>query len=99
MRSLRATTLAISEAWLGGDVSGAYARTALEQTFQLVQEEHHAVAATSDDLAHPAANRLAGDGERLSRIIAALTGNIRSGDDGGVRRHVADLQTSTWDPS
>jgi hypothetical protein len=39
MESLRATTVAVMDAWLAGYVSGEYTRTTLERTFQLVDQE------------------------------------------------------------
>jgi uncharacterized protein YgfB (UPF0149 family) len=95
VRSLRATTIAIADAWLHGNVSGAYAQGALEQTFQLLEQERTAVAGTPDDLARPAANALTHTTEQLSREIAALTRDVRMADGASARRHLGDLETTT----
>jgi uncharacterized protein YgfB (UPF0149 family) len=95
VRSLRATTIAIADAWLHGNVSGVYAQGALEQTFQLLEQERAAVAGTPDDLARPAANALAHTSEQLSREIAALTRDVRMADGPNARRHLGDLEATT----
>jgi len=95
IRSLRATTIAVADAWLHGDISGTYAHTALEQTFQLVEQERAAVAPTAEDLARPAANALVRTGEQLSREVTALARDVRAGDGAGARRHLGDLETTT----
>jgi hypothetical protein len=93
--SLRATTFAIGNGWVDGEISGTYARTALDQTFLLIEKERASIAGTPDDLANPHANALARDGEQLARIIAALSSDIAGRDGASARRHLADLQTST----
>jgi len=93
--SLRATTLAITHAWLHGDVSGTYAEGALEQTFELVQQERAAVAGTPSDLARPRFNAVARDTEAMSRVIAALTRDVQSGDGANARRYLDDLRAAT----
>jgi len=95
VQSLRATTIAIADAWLHGNVSGAYAEVAFEQTFQLLEEERAAVAGTHDDLARPAAIALTRTSEQLSREIAALTRDVRMADGANVRRHLGDLEATT----
>jgi hypothetical protein len=98
IQSLRATTMAVADSWLHGDVSGIYALTAFEETFQLVAQERAAVAATPADLARPAANDLARTGEQLSRAIAALTRDVRMADGAHARRHLSDLEATTPQP-
>ena len=93
--SLRATTLSITEAWLKGDVTGTYAEAALDQAFQLLQKERAAVASTPTDLARPSANALSRDAETMSRVVAALTRDIQSGDGANARRHLHDLRAAT----
>jgi hypothetical protein len=90
--------MAVADSWLHGDVSGTYARTALEKTFQLVEQERAAVAATPEDLARPAANGVARTGEQLSRAIAALTRDVRMADSASARRHLSDLEATTPQP-
>jgi len=93
--SLRATTRSVTEAWLQGNVSGTFAKGALDQTFQLVEQERAAVASTPADLARPHANALARDTEAIARAIAALSRDIQSRDGANARRHLDDLQAAT----
>jgi hypothetical protein len=93
--SLRATTRSVVEAWLQGNVTGRYAEGALDQTFELLEAERTAVAATPADLARPHANVLARDAEATSRVIAALSRDIRTGDGANARRHLGDLRVDT----
>jgi hypothetical protein len=91
MESLRATIVGVADAWLNGYVSGAFTRTALEQTFELVDQERAAVAATPEELSRPGANAVARHGEQLARVIAALSDAVRRRDASRARRHLADL--------
>jgi hypothetical protein len=84
--SLGETTAAICEAWLGGDVSGTYTRTALDQTFLLVEQERTALAASPEALLDPRGADLSQSGERLSRLIAILIHEIEGANDASVRQ-------------
>jgi hypothetical protein len=89
--SLRASAVAVINAWLAGDASGTYTRATLQRTFQLVEQERAAVAATPEALALPAANSVARAGEDLARVLAALSDAVRRGDGASARRHLGDL--------
>jgi hypothetical protein len=91
IESGRATAVAVAKAWLAGDASGAYTRATLERMFQLIEQERSAVAATPEDLAAPAANAVAREGEELARVLAALTDAVSRRDESSVRRHLDDL--------
>jgi len=93
--SLRATTLAVTKAWLQGDVTGTYAEVALEQTFQLIEQERAGVAGTPADLARPHANALVRDTEVISCVIAALSRDVQGGDAANARRQLNDLRGAT----
>jgi hypothetical protein len=89
--SLGSSTQAIVEAWLGGSVSGTYTRTALEQTFLLVEKERTALAAAPEPLLDPRGAHLSQAAERLSRLIAVLIDDIGSADAASARQHAAQI--------
>jgi hypothetical protein len=93
LASLRATTVAIGEAWLAGDVSGTYAQTALEQTFMLVEKERAALAAGPQMLLDPRGAALSQAAERHSRLLALMMHDVRGADAAATRRHIADAST------
>lgn len=97
LRSIRATTASVSEAWTAGELSGTFARVALEQAFQLLQKERAAIAPTATALANPAAAALARDSDELERRIAALVRDIETSDHTAARRRVVDARASTPD--
>jgi hypothetical protein len=86
LTSLRATTVAIGEAWLAGDVSSTYARTALLATRDLLSKRHVTLAAASPDiLADPAAQSLSASENDLTRSLALLWKGVDEGDSRAVR--------------
>ena len=89
--SLRATSAAVGEAWLAGDVSGTYAYTALEQTFRLVEQERTALAASPQPLLDPRGAALSQAAERHSRLLALMMHDVRGADAAAARRHLADI--------
>src|SRR6188474_1298257 len=72
LESFGATTKVIAEAWLTGQVSGTYTRTALDQTFYLVEQERATLASTPAMLQDPRGAALSQDAEHLSRLIASI---------------------------
>src|SRR5699024_1408697 len=72
IQGLNATTRAIAEAWLGGDVSPTYSRTAFEQTLQLLDKQRASLNAAPRLLLDPNGASLSRDAEQLSRALAAL---------------------------
>ena len=91
LESLGATTRAIAEAWLDGAASGRYARTAFEQTYQLVEQERTALARTPAALADPHGAHLSESAERLSRLLAVLIHDVEQGDASALRQHVSQI--------
>ncbi len=89
--SLGETTAAVSEAWLGGDVSGTYTATALEQTFLLVEQERTALAASPEMLQDARGAALSQSAEHLSRLIAALIHDVQGADGASVRQRLAQI--------
>jgi hypothetical protein len=89
--SLGETTAAICEAWLRGDISGTYTRTALRQTFMLAEQERTALTATPEALLDPRGADLSQSGERLSRLIAILIHEVDGADANSVRELLTHL--------
>jgi hypothetical protein len=91
LESLGATTAALGDAWLAGGVSGTYTRTALEQTFRLVEQERSTLVSAPATLLDPRGARLSQAAERLSRLLASMMHDVSAADAPGVRRHLADI--------
>jgi hypothetical protein len=91
LESLGATTKVIADAWLSGDVSGTYARTALDQTFYLVEQERAKLASRPEMLQDARGAALSEDAEQLSRLIAAIIGDVGSADDQSARQRLTSL--------
>jgi len=89
--SLSSTTAAIGRAWLAGDTSGTFTRTALEQTFQLVEQERSALARSPQALVNPRGARLSQASESLSRLIATTISDVGAADAESVRRHLTEI--------
>jgi hypothetical protein len=89
--SLSATTKVIAEAWLGGSVSGTYTRTALEQTFYLVEQERAKLASKPEMLQDPRGAALSQEAEQLSRLIASMIGDVGTSDGDSARQRLASL--------
>jgi hypothetical protein len=91
LESLGSTTLAICRAWLAGDTSGTFTRTALEQTFQLVEQERSALARSPQALVDPRGAHLSQASESLSRLLAITISDVGAADAGSVRRHLSEI--------
>jgi hypothetical protein len=90
-RSLAATAVAVGEAWLGGDISGTYARTALEQAFRLTELERTALAGAPANLADSRGSRLSQSAEQLARTLASMMQDVRASDADSLRAHVGGI--------
>ena len=84
--------MAICEAWLDSDVSRTYARTAFQQTYDLVAQERAAIAASPATMIDPDSQRLSETSEHLLRSVAGLIDRVSAGDAGAVRQAVKDIQ-------
>jgi len=91
LQSLASTAAAIGEAWLAGTISGTYARTALEQTFFLVERERRGVMSAPGMVVDPGGARVADAADALARVVALLMQQIVAADADAVRRHLARI--------
>jgi hypothetical protein len=91
LESLGSTTAAITTAWLSGRTSRTYTLTALEQTFLLVEQERSTLATSPRMLMDPRGAALSQSAEQLSRLIALLTGDVRTSDGTAARRRLGEI--------
>jgi hypothetical protein len=91
LESFGATTKVVAEAWLSGHISGTYTRTALDQTFYLVEKERSTLASKPAMLEDPRGAALSQDAEQLSRLIATIISDVTSADGQSARQHLTTL--------
>jgi hypothetical protein len=89
--SLGSTTTAIVEAWLAGSTSGTFTRTALEQTFQIGEQQRTAMASDPMALRDPRGARLSQAAEHLSRLLAMMMRDVAAADAGSVRHRLTEI--------
>jgi hypothetical protein len=93
LQSLRSTAHATVTAWLAGNVSGTFTRTALERTYLLVEQERTALAKRPEMLIDSSGAALSDSAEHLARLIALLMKDIRDADSESARAHRSALPT------
>ena len=93
VESLRSTTIGIGEAWLHGDVSGTYAKVALEETFRLLDKALIELHAEPPLLADPRGSSLSIRAEALGRGIARLMAHIEASEGPAAREDLAAITT------
>jgi hypothetical protein len=91
LESLGATAQMVGEAWLGGSVSTTYAQTALEQTQTQVEQQRTILASKPATLQDPRGSDLSQRGERLSRLVAQLIGDVAASNTDTLRRHLSQI--------
>ena len=91
MLGLTATTRAIGDAWLNGEVSSTYSGTAFQQTLQLLDQQRASLNASPQLLVDPRGASLSRDAEQLSRALAGLVQDTRTGDATSARRHLSEV--------
>lgn len=91
LQSLGTTAAVIADDWLAGHLSPTFARTALEQTFKLVEQERTGLSADPQPLADPRGAALSQSAERLSRVLATMIQDVENDDSGGMRQHAQQI--------
>jgi hypothetical protein len=91
LESLGSTTAAVGRAWLDGDTSGTFTRTALEQTFLMVEQERSALAESPQALLDPRGAHLSQAADGLSRLLALTINDVRAADAGSLRRRLTEI--------
>jgi hypothetical protein len=99
LTSVSSTLESLADAWLGGQVSGAYMQTSLDRTFQLLEDERRALAASPQALIDPRAAQLSQRAERLSRVLAAMVKAVEDSDRDAVRHEVEAVRATGPGPS
>jgi hypothetical protein len=89
--SLGSTTSAIAAAWLAGSVSGTYARTALDSTYQLIEKERSSLASAPQMLIDPRGAEMSQTAEKLSRLVAQLIQDVGAADSAAARQHLSQI--------
>jgi len=95
---LTATTRAIGESWLRGDVSPTFARTAFLQTLRLLDDQRTSLTESPQLLLDPRGAALSRRAEQLSRVLAALVDAARQRDDGAAREHLSRIRAGETSP-
>jgi hypothetical protein len=83
--------MSIGDAWLAGSVSSRYARTALDRTLELVEQERTALGQRPDALVDSRGARMSESAERLSRTIARLAADVDRADQPSARAALASM--------
>jgi hypothetical protein len=91
IESLGATATAVGNAWLDQSVSSTYARTALDQTFLLLEQERSTLASSPENLIDGRGARLSQAAERLARTIALISDDVTRGDATSARQHLSTV--------
>ena len=91
LESCGASTGAIAEAWLGGNASATYTRTAFEQVYLLVEQQRTQLAAQPAMLSDSRGAHLSEAAERLSRLLAVMIRDVEQGNASAVRERMARI--------
>ncbi len=98
LTSLRATAATVGDSWLTGRISTRYARTALDRTIQLLEQQRAELVAAPEVLADDRGSILTDKLQRLARAIVALRRGIDAGDSSDVRRTLSELAPTALAP-
>lgn len=89
LTSLKSTVVAISNAWLQGNASTIYARTALAAAGTLLETERMEIGRSLDALNDPAVASLSESQNQLAKQIASLRKALADSDANAVRQVVS----------
>jgi hypothetical protein len=91
--SLNSTVIAVSNAWLDGNVSTRYARTALAATAALLEKERAKIGAAPDVLVDLRLVSLSESQTKLARQIAVLRKALADSDTATIRQQIAAIES------
>ena len=98
IEGLTATTHAVGDAWLNGDVSSTYSGTAFQQALQLLDQQRTSLNTSATLLLDPRGASLSREAEQLSRTLAALIEDTRNHDRVSARQHLAQVPAAGDSP-
>jgi hypothetical protein len=93
LASLNSTVMVVGNAWLEGNVSTRYARTALEATAALLEKERAKIGASPDALLDPGIASLSESQNQLARQIAVLRKALADSDVAVIRQQIAAVES------
>jgi hypothetical protein len=89
LQSLTTSAAAIGDGWLSGHLTSRFAGTALERTFELVEQERQSLAGDPGAMAEAATWSLVQTADAESRAIALMARDITADDRPLLRQHLA----------
>jgi hypothetical protein len=98
LTSLRATAATVGDSWLMGRIPTRYARTALDRTIQLLEQQRAELIAAPEVLADDRGSILSDKLQRLARAIVALRRAIVAGDSAAVHRALSEVAPTALAP-
>ena len=93
LTSLRSTVTSVCQAWLDGNVSTTYARTALEASAVLLDKEHTKITSSPDAVADPAVASVSDAEHQLARQIALLRQALAESNADAVRQLTSTIES------
>jgi hypothetical protein len=93
LTSLQATVTSVCQAWLDGNVSTTYARTALGAAAVLLDKEQTKISKSPDAVADPAVASVSDAEHQLARQIALLRQALAESNGDAVRQLTSTIES------